>query len=130
MIREVGERMTTKVILDTNALMMPFQFGINLTAELKRLLGTFEIIVPSSVIDELGDLRPKDMAKAAKTLASKFRTVKSEGKGDQAVLSLAQELGAIVVTNDKLLIKALKELKLPVIQLRSRTHLVLSGSYL
>jgi len=122
--------MTTKVILDTNALLMPFQFGINLSTELKRLLGSFEIIVPSSVLDELKKLKPRGSVKAAEALALKYRVWSTEGKGDEAILSLAEELKAIVVTNDKGLMRALKKLKLPVIHLRSRTHLVLSGSFL
>lgn len=122
--------MTTKVILDTNALLMPFQFGINLSAELKRLLGSYEIIVPSSVLDELKKLKPTDSAKAAKALAQKYKVWSTEEKGDEAIVSLAEELKAIVVTNDKGLMRALKKLKLPVIHLRSRTHLVLSGSFL
>ena len=122
--------MTTKVILDTNALLMPFQFGINLSTELKRLLGAFEIVVPSSVLDELKGLKPKNLAKAAEALSLRFKVWSTEEKGDEAIVSLAKELKAVVVTNDKRLMEALRKLKLPVIHLRSRTHLVLSGSFL
>ena len=34
------------VLLDANALLMPFQFRINLEAELRRLLGDVDIVVP------------------------------------------------------------------------------------
>lgn len=122
--------MAVKVILDTNALLMPFQFGLNLDKELERLLGACEILVPSSVLDELDKLEPKKLAKSAKALASKFKLLKTKEKGDKAIISTAKKLNCAVVTNDKELIKTLKELKLPVIYLRSRTHLVLSGRFL
>jgi len=122
--------MAVKVILDTNALLMPFQFGLNLDKELERLLGDCEILVPSSVLDELNELEPKKLARSAKALASKFKVIKTKEKGDKAIISTAKKLKCAVVTNDKELIKALKELKLPVIYLRSRTHLVLSGRFL
>ncbi len=125
-----GVIMVTKVVLDTNALMMPFQFRLNLDAELERLLGPFEGIVPSSVLEELERTKPERTARAARALASKYRVFETEEKGDAAILSVAQELRAAVVTNDKRLGSKLRALKLPVIYLRSRAHLVLSGSFL
>src|SRR5207247_5187201 len=44
------------VVLDANALLLPFQFRVNLEAELRRLLGEHEILVPSAVLDELKGL--------------------------------------------------------------------------
>ncbi|HHH83948.1 MAG TPA: twitching motility protein PilT, partial [Thermoplasmatales archaeon] len=41
------------VILDTNALMIPYQSGINIEKEITRLLGICRIIVPSSVVEEI-----------------------------------------------------------------------------
>jgi rRNA-processing protein FCF1 len=122
--------MTTKVVFDTNALLMPFQFKINLDKELQRLLGSFEAFVPSSVLEELKRTKPERLAKAAMALASKYKVFKTEEKGDAAILSVAERLKAVVVTNDKELGSKLKALKLPVVSLRSRTRLILSGSFL
>ena len=36
-----------RVVLDANALMMPFEYKINLDLELLRLLGEYEAYVPS-----------------------------------------------------------------------------------
>ncbi|HOV52552.1 MAG TPA: DNA-binding protein, partial [Methanothrix sp.] len=44
-----------KVILDTNALMVPEQFGVDIFSELERL-GYVQWLVPSSVIGELRSL--------------------------------------------------------------------------
>jgi rRNA-processing protein FCF1 len=125
-----GAYMATKVILDTNAVLMPFQFGINLNKELERLLGECEILVPMSVLEELKDLKPKRLARAAQELALKFKVFETTEKGDKAIISVAKELKCPVVTNDKKLIKTLEKLGLPVIFLRSRSHLVLSGRFL
>lgn len=122
--------MVTTVVLDTNALLMPFQFNINLDKELERLLGSFEAVVPSSVLEELEKTKPERHAKAARALASKYRIFETDEKGDAAILSVAEKLKAVVVTNDKQLGSKLKALKLPVVSLRSRTRLVLSGSFL
>ena len=42
-----------KVLLDTNALMMPAQFSIDLFDELRQLVGSFEPLVLGSVVGEL-----------------------------------------------------------------------------
>jgi rRNA-processing protein FCF1 len=125
-----GGDMVTKVVLDTNALMMPFQFNINLDIELERLLGPFEGIVPTSVLEELEGMKPERLAKAARALASKYEVFETDEKGDTAIVSVAEKLRAVVVTNDKALGSKLKALKLPVVSLRSRARLVLSGSFL
>jgi rRNA-processing protein FCF1 len=122
--------MNTKVILDTNALLMPFQFGINLDVELERLLGDCEVLVPSSVFEELALLEQKKLAKAARSLASKFKMLEVEGKGDEAIISAAKSQKAVVVTNDRELIERLKAIGIKVAFLRSRSHLVLSASFL
>jgi rRNA-processing protein FCF1 len=40
----------TQVILDTNVLIMHMEYRINLADELTRLLGAYEILIPSAVI--------------------------------------------------------------------------------
>jgi rRNA-processing protein FCF1 len=107
---------------------MPFQFRINLDVELLRLVGECDILVPSSVLGELRKMEEttKD-AKAALTLAQKYEVVEVEDSGDVSLLTLARKRKGIVVTNDKELIEELKRSRIPVIYLRSRTHLVLEG---
>ncbi len=119
----------TTLILDTNALMMPFQFGINLDLELERLFGSFEILVPSPVVRELRSLAPTDStARSALRLARKYKTVESEGETDKVLVNLAKDLHAVVVSNDKLVIRSLEREGLPYVRLRSRSHLILEGS--
>jgi rRNA-processing protein FCF1 len=117
------------VILDTNALMMPFQFGLNLDLELERLFGSVEVLVPSPVVEELRSLASgNSVARKALRLIEKYGTVEVQGEADKVLLDLAKDRRGIVVSNDKLVIRSLKKEGLPYVRLRSQSHLVLEGS--
>jgi len=105
------------VVLDTNALLMPFQFGINIDIEIRHLLGEVEVLVPSCAIIELKGLKAKE-AKAALSLAGKYKQVKTTLKGDQGVIEAANEHHAAVVTNDQELISILRKSSIPAIRMR------------
>lgn len=113
-----------KVVLDTNTLMMPFQFSIDLEGELVRHLGAVEVYVPQVCIEELSRLDDRK-AKAALQLAKRFKVVPSKGKGDEAVLGLALELKAVLVTNDADLRRRAKGVGLKVAYLRGKDKLEL-----
>lgn len=117
-----------RVVLDANALMMPFQFSVNLDVELRRLVGDCDAVVPSSVVRELARLAPRDRtAKAALALAGKYAVHETAKTGDAAVVEAAVALRAPVVTNDQALLAALQRAGIPRITLRSKSHLVLEG---
>lgn len=105
------------VVLDTNALLMPFQFGINIDLEIRHLLGDVEVLVPSSAVAELKKLKVKE-AKAALSLAGKYRQVQTAHKGDEGVIEAAETHHAAVVTNDQELISILRKSSIPVIRMR------------
>jgi rRNA-processing protein FCF1 len=116
------------VLLDANALLMPFQFRVNLESELRRLLGTPEIAVPKPVMIELELLSERDRdAQAALRLASRYRVIDASGSADDALLDLAGSHRAIVLTNDQPLLDRLRAAGIPRIFLRSRNHLVAEG---
>ena len=52
------------VVLDTNALLMPFEIRINLDLALRELLGDARIVVPGPLVGELKHLDHR-VAKAA-----------------------------------------------------------------
>jgi len=105
------------VVLDSNALLMPFQFGINIDIEIRNLLGEVEVLVPSCVVAELKKLKDKE-AKAALSLAGKYKQVQTSLKGDQGVIEAARENRAAVVTNDQELISILRKSSIPAIRMR------------
>ncbi|MFQ5909618.1 MAG: PIN domain-containing protein [Thermoplasmata archaeon] len=118
-----------RVILDTNALLMPFQFGLNLDLELERLLGSHEVLVPRPVLEELSALASKSgIARKALRLAKKYTMIESQGKADEVLIELARSRKAIVVSNDRSVISSLRKESLAYIRLRSRSHLVLEGA--
>lgn len=111
------------VILDTNALLMPFEMRMNLDLAVSSLLGEVRMIVPGPMIGELKNLDNK-YAKVALSLARKYETFQTETKGDDAIVEAAVRLDAYVLTNDKELKRKLRSLRIPIIYLRSNTHLV------
>jgi len=111
------------IVLDANGLLMPFQFKLNLDKELKRLFGDIPVFVPSSVLGELHNTTDKN-SKAALALARKYSIVETELSGDDAVLAIAEQREAAVLTNDRELIARLRELRIPVIRLRAERYLV------
>jgi rRNA-processing protein FCF1 len=79
------------VVLDTNALLMQFQFNIDLVGELQRLLGAVNVHVPDVCLTELQHLKDRN-APAAVELAKRFNIERtSGGRGDDAVLSTSEE---------------------------------------
>ncbi len=119
------------VILDSSAIMMLFEFSIDLEDELTRLLGRFHILVPSPIIEELkflseqGKGKKRLNAKAALKLIKRYEIADEKGTGDDSVLLLAQKLNGVVVTNDRELRKKVKKSSLQTIYLRGKNRLVL-----
>ncbi len=113
------------VILDANALIMPFQFNLNLDSELERLFVNPDVYVPSSVIDEVERLGRKD----AQKLASKYDTIEVNSKRDEGVIEAVEKIDGILVTNDKILKNRVRKMGYPVAFLRSRSHLEVIGEY-
>jgi rRNA-processing protein FCF1 len=120
------------VILDTNALMMPVQFKIDLEKQLTRLVGPCDIIVPSTVVAEVQRLaehegKLKEAAAVATALINRFKVVQVQGTGDNSIRYVAREYQGIVVTNDRMLRRQLREAKHPVIYLRGKKRLEMEG---
>jgi rRNA-processing protein FCF1 len=110
-----------RVVLDTNALLIPFERSINIDLELKSLLGDCEIFVPGPVIGELKRLKSKH-AHAAMALARKYQIYETNVQGDAGVILAAKDLNAYVVTNDFPMQKKLRQAGLTPIFLRSGNH--------
>jgi len=118
-----------KVVLDTNFLLVPYQFGIDVFVEIERVLQVpHEFIIPSGVIGEverLGKGKGKEGAAArfaAKLLGkNKCTVVPSEGNVDNWIFEYALKEEAVVATNYRLLRNRLKKRRVKVISLRSRS---------
>ncbi len=129
--------MPVKVILDSNFLMIPFQFNLDIFQEIEYLLQKkVDFVVPSGVKSELtrisargGEGAPE--ASLALQLASRCRVVEvtldSGGTVDDAIVRASQKLGAVVATTDIELKKRLRDINVPVIYLRDKSKLEVEG---
>ena len=120
------------VILDSNAILMLFEFSIDLKSELTRLLGQYKIIIPSPIVEELiylskkGRGQKKVNAKASLELIKKYDILNIKAKNaDESVFLLAKKTNGIVITNDRDLKNKLKEMSIPVIYLKGKKTLEL-----
>ncbi len=127
------------VIPDTNFLLVPGQFGVDIISELNRILDVrFKILIPNVVLQELDVIerkaRGKDLMaiRMAKKLAERFDVVEigrfGERPIDDQILNFATMNERIIVcTNDRSLKKRLRENGVPVVYLRSKKILELEG---
>lgn len=122
--------MKREVIIDTNGLMIPGQFGIDIFMELKRL-GFDSYIVPRASVRELekistqGRGRNRTAAKIALSLLDRCTIVEKEGFADDVIMELATSKEDTVLTSDVELKKRLCSKGVSIVQLRERTHLSL-----
>lgn len=117
-----------KVIIDTNGLMIPVQFNVDIFEELRRL-GYDTHLVPTAVIRELDSLiinlkgEDRIAAKVARSMADRCGIIEAEGHADDVILDLAVELCAAVLTNDAGLRRRLESKDITVICLRQKNRL-------
>lgn len=141
--------MPVKVILDSNFLMIPYQFNIDVFREIEYLLQKkVDFIVPSLVKAELTNISARggegaSEASLALQLASRCRVVEvalePHETVDDAILKAAHKLGALVATTDLELKRKLRETEgaatpggaqlraVPVIFLRDKSKLEIDG---
>ncbi len=140
--------MSTRVALDTSALMMPVELDVRLFDELDRLLGgvshtpdsdqpradPLEVVAPQAVVEELRRLSEKGgtegtAASVGHDLATeRCLVVDTEASyADDALVELARDGAAdYVVTNDRPLRDRVLEEGRPVIALRGRNKLAIT----
>lgn len=124
-VRSPRARARDLVLVDTNALFLPFTAGLDLAGEVARARPGARIAVPDAVLDELDDLvaRGVPSASAARELAGTFARIASSAPGDPGVLRLARARRAVVVTADRELRRRLLAAGLTVLHPRDRTRL-------
>jgi rRNA-processing protein FCF1 len=120
--------MRSKVIIDTNGLMIPGQFGLDIFSELGGL-GFDSYLVPSASVKELerivatGRGKDKMAAKIALSLLERCTIIEKSGFADDIITDMAIEMNASVLTNDTELKKRLCSKGVTIVYLRDRTRL-------
>lgn len=122
-----------KIILDTNMLLIPVQFNLDIFDELERIIGkNYQIIILDSVLEELQKIaksKKKD-AKAARVALQliedkEITIVKTKIKStDKSIMEIADK-DTIVATNDQHLRRTLKNKNIKTIYLRNKKFLEL-----
>ncbi|MDY6780799.1 MAG: twitching motility protein PilT [Halobacteria archaeon] len=119
--RNEGDR---KVIFDTNSLLVPAQFGVDVFDEVERLVGGYEGLVPQVVVEEVRELDEDGAEMGLEMALENCDVVEDEGEyADNTVVSLAEEEGDAVVTNDSELRERVLDAGVPVIYLRQKSYL-------
>jgi rRNA-processing protein FCF1 len=127
-----------KVIVDSNAMFIPFQFKIDVFSELGSLLGRhYELILLPQVKQELESLTSRDSPKMRRTASAALKLaerckqvdlkVREPTLVDDAIIEAAIELRAVVFTNDRQLRGRLRDISVPVIYLRQKSRLAIDG---
>ncbi len=116
-----------QVLLDTNIVMVPHQFGVDIFEFLKD----YTPITLSSCVKELEALSKKKSndgiaAKVALQLIKekKVKVFDTNGPADKCIIEYAKNNHVSVATNDKELLKALKTHGIRIIRLRQSKYLV------
>ncbi len=124
-----------RVVVDTNILLQAVRNNIDLFEKLAdALVAKFEIIIPEVVVKELENLiskgRPVERKEAElvfKTVINKSKIVpvsEHYSKVDDALLSVAIDYNAILLTNDKELRRRARLLRIPVARLNIKKRRV------
>jgi rRNA-processing protein FCF1 len=127
------------VVLDTNILTVPAQFGVDIFSEAERVLErSIEFVVLDSVVTELDRKlntttgREKRWFKIALDLVERCRIIKSSEAQqsipvDERILEYASSSEGVIATNDKELKERAISQGTPVLYLRGKKQLQLIG---
>jgi len=124
-----------KIVVDTNFLLMPYEYGIDLPGELMRIIhGPITLIISSGTKNELETLAGRNGRRATAArfvlqnmalIRSKFpvEVVPSKGAVDNWIINFARINGVTVATNDVPLRKKLLAMGVPVIAMKGKSKL-------
>ncbi|MCI4347958.1 MAG: twitching motility protein PilT [Thermoplasmata archaeon] len=113
------------VLVDANALLLPFTAHFRLEEEIFAQVDGARIMVPESVLGELEQVaaRGTPNALAAREYARRFETVGTDSLGDDALVDLGRRMRAWVLTGDRALRARLLEAGVRVLFPRGKSHL-------
>ncbi|MEM0372630.1 MAG: hypothetical protein QXO69_02195 [archaeon] len=116
------------IVMDTNALMIPGKFGLDVIEEAKRIVPNAEFVAVESTVRELENIGDKNARLALQIIEkNKMRVEKVPGETDCAVITYAQSNKGIVFTNDSEMKKKCVKMRVPVMFLRKKKTLALEG---
>lgn len=126
----------TKILCDTNFLLIPLRFGVDVFAEADEALNDLtEFYVSSRVLDEINLLRQNAKPGLEKELLFALKMTEqctviednSESFVDESLIDLAKRHGMVIGTTDAELRRNARSVGVRVLFLRQKSYLVLDG---
>ena len=128
--------MPTKLLVDTNFLLVPARFKVDIFTESQNAVNDLvEFYISSRVLDEIQVLKERSKGvfvrelKLAEKLAENCQVIEDTSKTrvDQSLIDLALDEGMILGTADAELRQRARKAGVKVVYLRQKSHLVLDG---
>ena len=128
--------MPTKLLIDTNFLLVPVRFKVDIFTESQEAVNDLvEFYVSSRVLDEIQILKDRSKRSFVRDLNLAERLVEnchiiedsSTTKVDQSLIDLARKEGMLLGTTDAELRQKARKVGVKVVYLRQKSHLVLDG---
>ena len=129
-------KMPTKLLVDTNFLLIPVRFKVDIFTESQNAVNdVVEFYVSSRVLDEMQILMDRSKGtfvrelKLAEKLAENCTVIKDDSRTrvDQSLIDLATREGMMIGTADSELRKKARKASVKVVYLRQKRYLVLDG---
>ena len=129
-------KLPTKILCDTNFLLVPLRFGVDVFTEADEALNDLtEFYVSRRVLDEINLLRKKAKPSLEKEplfalkMAEQCELIedKSETQVDDSLIHLAKRHNMVIGTTDSELRKKARKEGVKIIYLRQKRYLVLDG---
>ena len=128
--------MPTKLLVDTNFLLIPVRFKVDIFIESQNAVNdVIEFYVSSRVMDEIQILKERSKGafvrelKLAERLAENCTVIKDDSRTrvDQSLINLATREGMMIGTADSELRQNARKAGVKVVYLRQKRYLVLDG---
>ncbi len=134
----MAPREPIRVLLDTNFLMLPVRFGIDIRSELGRIIeASFSLATTPAVLDELRRLKANVKTRESKNIdfglamAESMEklddTLRPEEDVDDQLVRLSEREGLVVATTDAELRRRIRREGHPVVFMRQRRYLAIDG---
>jgi rRNA-processing protein FCF1 len=128
--------MTTKILCDTNFLLVPIRFGVDIFQESEKTLKDFtSFYISTRVLEEINQLKKNAKPKFKKELifaekiAEKCNIIhdSSHSLVDDSLINLSREKDFILATTDSILRKKARLEGIKVLYLRQKRYLILDS---
>ena len=118
-----------KVIMDTNAFLVPFNFKVDVITEIRKLVPNAELVALDGTLRELSQHSDKKAAKFALSIIARcdVSIEKAPGKTDDAIIRYAEKNDAIVFTNDAAMLERCEKKGLKRMFVKKNKFVVLEG---